>query len=207
MMGEAAARGRGDRADRARAVRRRRGDEPDDGRRRQRHGRRARHRGRDRAARHARARLARRGARRPRRRRRTCISGAFTVFGEPCRLIQLVPNAFVVRMTRALDELGAEYVGDGRRARRRTRRLGLDESLRAVKLRVWAELGRRRMPVGDAHRHAGRRRPRARPPGRRARRPVRQRDALRDRPPRRLRRRRVGRAHRGAAQRRRAMAS
>ena len=32
---------------------------------------------------------------------------AVSVCGEPCRLIQLVPNAFVVRMTRALDE--AEY--------------------------------------------------------------------------------------------------
>jgi flagellar motor switch protein FliN/FliY len=74
-------------------------------------------------------------------------SGVFTVFGQPCRLIQLVPNAFVVRMTRALDELGAEYVseqvtdGDGQS-------LGLDDSLRAVPLRVWAELGRRRMPIG-----------------------------------------------------------
>ncbi len=75
------------------------------------------------------------------------LSGAFTVFGEQCRLIQLVPNAFVVRMTRALDELGAEYVGEGD-ALAADEALGLDESLRAVKLRVWAELGRRRMPVG-----------------------------------------------------------
>jgi flagellar motor switch protein FliN len=75
------------------------------------------------------------------------ISGVFTVFGEPCRLIQLVPNAFVVRMKRALDELGAEYVGDQENAGGGGD-LGLDESLRAVKLRVWAELGRRRMPVG-----------------------------------------------------------
>ncbi len=75
------------------------------------------------------------------------ISGAFTVFSEQCRLIQLVPNAFVVRMTRALDELGAEYVGEGE-ALGEAESQGLDESLRAVKLRVWAELGRRRMPVG-----------------------------------------------------------
>jgi flagellar motor switch protein FliN/FliY len=33
---------------------------------------------------------------------------AVSVCGEPCRLVQLVPNAFVVRMTRALDELGSE---------------------------------------------------------------------------------------------------
>jgi len=74
-------------------------------------------------------------------------SAVFTVFGLPCRLVQLVPNAFVMRMTKALDELGAEYlgeqtapVGDGSS--------GLDESLRGVQLRVWAELGRRRMPIG-----------------------------------------------------------
>jgi flagellar motor switch protein FliN/FliY len=35
-------------------------------------------------------------------------SVGFTLLGEPCRLIQLVPNAFVVRMTRALDELAAQ---------------------------------------------------------------------------------------------------
>jgi flagellar motor switch protein FliN len=33
----------------------------------------------------------------------------FSVAGAPARLLQLVPNAFIVRMTRALDELGAEY--------------------------------------------------------------------------------------------------
>jgi flagellar motor switch protein FliN/FliY len=74
-------------------------------------------------------------------------SGVFTVFGEPCRLIQLVPNAFVVRMTQALDELGAEYLGDSGPARD-VDASGLDESLRAIEVRVWAELGRRRMPIG-----------------------------------------------------------
>lgn len=74
-------------------------------------------------------------------------SGVFAVFGYPCRLIQLVPNAFVVRMTRALDELGAEYVSD-QVTQVDGEALGLDESLRAVPLRVWAELGRRRMPIG-----------------------------------------------------------
>lgn len=75
-------------------------------------------------------------------------SGVFTVFGQPCRLVQLVPNAFVMRMTKALDELGAEYLGDqgptdaGASA-------GLDESLRAIDVRVWAELGRGRMPIGN----------------------------------------------------------
>ena len=36
------------------------------------------------------------------------VRASFSVCGEPCRLVQLVPNAFVVRMTRALDELGSE---------------------------------------------------------------------------------------------------
>ena len=75
-------------------------------------------------------------------------SGVFTVFGQPCRLIQLVPNAFVMRMTKALDELGAEYLGDQGPASEGDV-AGLDESLRAINVRVWAELGRRRMPIGD----------------------------------------------------------
>ena len=75
-------------------------------------------------------------------------SAVFTVFGQPCRLIQLVPNAFVMRMTQALDELGAEYLGDQGPATA-AESLGLDDSLRGVPVRVWAELGRRRMPIGD----------------------------------------------------------
>ena len=54
------------------------------------------------------------------------VRAAFSVCGEPCRLVQLVPNAFVVRMTRALDELGSELppaaeptAGRRRGARRR----------------------------------------------------------------------------------------
>jgi flagellar motor switch protein FliN/FliY len=75
-------------------------------------------------------------------------SGVFTVFGQPCRLIQLVPNAFVMRMTQALDELGAEYLGDQGPAGE-VDSAGLDESLRVIDVRVWAELGRRRMPIGS----------------------------------------------------------
>jgi flagellar motor switch protein FliN len=75
-------------------------------------------------------------------------SGVFTVFGQPCRLVQLVPNAFVMRMTKALDELGAEYLGDQGPADA-SAAAGLDESLRGVDVRVWAELGRRRMPIGN----------------------------------------------------------
>jgi flagellar motor switch protein FliN/FliY len=72
---------------------------------------------------------------------------SFSLFGESCRLVQLVPNAFVVRMGRALGEqAGAllneqgEGAGDG---------FGGDV-LRGVSLRVWAELGRASMPVGRA---------------------------------------------------------
>ena len=62
--------------------------------------------------------------------------------------MQLVPNAFIVRMTRALADLGAETV----------RRKSVPEAatacpagaLRSVPVRVWAELGRTRMPVGEA---------------------------------------------------------
>jgi flagellar motor switch protein FliN len=75
-------------------------------------------------------------------------SGVFTVFGQPCRLVQLVPNAFVMRMTKALDELGAEYLGDQGPADADSA-AGLDESLRGIDVRVWAELGRKRMPIGN----------------------------------------------------------
>ena len=47
-------------------------------------------------------------------------STTFMIAGEACRLIQLVPRAFVVRMVRAIDEETAERTGDkGPAARRR----------------------------------------------------------------------------------------
>jgi flagellar motor switch protein FliN/FliY len=76
---------------------------------------------------------------------------SFTVCGEPCRLVQLVPNAFVVRMTRALDELdavvhdpvpgGGAQPGGPAPAHR--------PSLAGIPVRVWAELGRTQMPSAD----------------------------------------------------------
>jgi flagellar motor switch protein FliN len=60
---------------------------------------------------------------------------SFTVCGAPCLLVQLVPNAFIVRMTRAFDELTQEYDS-----------APLGESLRHVEVRVWAELGRTKLP-------------------------------------------------------------
>jgi flagellar motor switch protein FliN/FliY len=74
-------------------------------------------------------------------------SVAFVVLGEPCRLVQLVPNAFIVRMGRALAELEAETLrppGDGALA-------GCSpDALRSIPLNVWAELGRTHMPVARA---------------------------------------------------------
>jgi flagellar motor switch protein FliN/FliY len=77
-------------------------------------------------------------------------SGVFTVFGQPCRLIQLVPNAFVVRMTRALDELGSEVPPPSDAAAQTGPAARGDAagrpSLAGIPVRVWAELGRTRMP-------------------------------------------------------------
>jgi flagellar motor switch protein FliN/FliY len=61
----------------------------------------------------------------------------FTFCGVPCLLVQLVPNAFIVRMTRALDER-TESHDDA----------PLGDALRDVIVRVWAELGRTRMSSG-----------------------------------------------------------
>ncbi len=73
----------------------------------------------------------------------------FTLLGEPCRLVQLVPNAFVVRMKEAFDELDAQAAADGRARPEDGERIS-SESVRAVPVRVWAELGRTQMPVGRA---------------------------------------------------------
>jgi flagellar motor switch protein FliN/FliY len=61
----------------------------------------------------------------------------FTFCGAPCLLVQLVPNAFIVRMTRALEEI-TESHDDA----------PLGDALRDISVRVWAELGRTRMPSG-----------------------------------------------------------
>jgi flagellar motor switch protein FliN len=75
------------------------------------------------------------------------IRAAFSVFGEPCRLVQLVPTTFVVRMTSALDELGAELHApesvkpSGEQAQ--------GPSLAGIPVRVSAELGRARMASAE----------------------------------------------------------
>jgi flagellar motor switch protein FliN/FliY len=81
----------------------------------------------------------------------------FTVCGETCRLVQLVPNAFVVRMTRALDELetevsDAELSGAAPRAGAwpaEVERAAAGPSLAGIPVRVWAELGRTEMPSAE----------------------------------------------------------
>jgi flagellar motor switch protein FliN/FliY len=77
-------------------------------------------------------------------------STTFVVAGQSCRLIQLVPSAFVVRMVRAIDELAAAGAADAARAGAGQAASGLRAALGETKLRVWAELGRTRMPLGQA---------------------------------------------------------
>jgi flagellar motor switch protein FliN/FliY len=79
---------------------------------------------------------------------------AVSVCGEPCRFVQLVPNAFVVRMTRALDEaeytpadLGHAASAGGGRASNGSG--AGSPSLAGVSVRVCAELGRARMASAD----------------------------------------------------------
>ncbi len=65
--------------------------------------------------------------------------------------MQLVPNAFVVRMDRALDELGAETApapGAAAAAASVPSPHGAP-SLAGIPVRVWAELGRASMPTAD----------------------------------------------------------
>jgi len=88
-------------------------------------------------------------------------STTFVIAGEACRLIQLVPRAFVVRMVRAIDEQSAELApagtpsssaagGNGSVADAGPHSLALEEALGGISLRVWAELGRSSMPLGTA---------------------------------------------------------
>jgi flagellar motor switch protein FliN/FliY len=86
-------------------------------------------------------------------------STTFLIGGESCRLIQLVPSAFVVRMARAMDELNAEQAGaddnsrgtpDGSQPGGSADSMALVEALSEIKLQVWAELGRTNLSLGQA---------------------------------------------------------
>ena len=81
------------------------------------------------------------------------VSVAIDVLRHPCRLVLLVPHAFVVRMTRALDDLDAEFptadedaasAGEAREAALPADLLG------DVGVRVAAELGRVSMTIRRA---------------------------------------------------------
>lgn len=78
------------------------------------------------------------------------VRTALSICGEPARLVQLVPNAFVVRMSSALDDLGSEVApplsapGDGPAVA--PPNSPAKPSLAGIPVRVWAELGRARMP-------------------------------------------------------------
>lgn len=76
----------------------------------------------------------------------------FMIAGESARLIQLVPSAFVVRMATALDETRLDEAEGPGEAGGLTigSSVGLVDTLGDIKLRVWAELGRTDLPLGDA---------------------------------------------------------
>jgi flagellar motor switch protein FliN len=76
------------------------------------------------------------------------VRATFSLCGEPCKLVQLVPNAFVVRMSSALDELGAEVPPAAEPAAAPATGAAPTgiPSLAGIPVRVWAELGRAQMP-------------------------------------------------------------
>jgi flagellar motor switch protein FliN/FliY len=81
------------------------------------------------------------------------VSVAIEVLGHTCRLVQLVPHAFVVRMTRALDDLDAEFpAADEYAAAEGTEHGGTlpADLLGGVGVRVAAELGRVSMTIRRA---------------------------------------------------------
>lgn len=79
-------------------------------------------------------------------------STTFLIGGETCRLVQLVPSAFMVRMARALDELSEQRLDDDPGADPYSEAQGtaLEEALSEIKLRVWPELGRAHLPLSRA---------------------------------------------------------
>jgi flagellar motor switch protein FliN/FliY len=74
----------------------------------------------------------------------------FLVGGAPCRLIQLVPSAFVTRVGQAMNEFAGD---DGATPATPSSDEGgpcdVEETLRGISMRVWAELGRTKLPLSD----------------------------------------------------------
>jgi flagellar motor switch protein FliN/FliY len=78
-------------------------------------------------------------------------STSFMIAGEACRLVQLVPSAFLMRMARAIDEMSMRHSpGGGTETDGSATAVPITEQLGAVDIRVWAELGRAQLPLGTA---------------------------------------------------------
>jgi flagellar motor switch protein FliN/FliY len=73
----------------------------------------------------------------------------FLVGGEPCRLVQLVPSAFVTRIGQALNEFDDEGLESQANPRPGEGTQDVVETLKSISMRVWAEIGRTRLPLGD----------------------------------------------------------
>lgn len=83
----------------------------------------------------------------------TCVT--FTVLGESCRLIQLIPNAFVVRMARALDDGACDRDSSEEDAYVDVD-TGISALLRDIRVHVSAELGRANVSLEQlSHPRAG----------------------------------------------------
>jgi flagellar motor switch protein FliN len=74
-------------------------------------------------------------------------SVVITMFGEPCRFVQLVPTSFVATLTGSTDGVDEVEFDD---LAEDPGLAGPSEILRGVKLRVCAEIGRATMPAADA---------------------------------------------------------
>ena len=125
---------------------------------------------------------------------------AMSICGEPARLVQLVPNAFVVRMSSALDEIGSDVGAVPETGSAAAR--GLDRRAAVAgghpRTRV-GRVGPRTHGVRADRRLADGRGRRAGQAGRRRDRSLRQRHAFRHGPPGRRGWNRLGRAHRARA--------
>jgi flagellar motor switch protein FliN/FliY len=82
---------------------------------------------------------------------------SFSIGGHSCRLVQLVPNAFLVRMARAIDDMGMRASsidldpGSGVSQKSSAEQaVPITDKLGGVGIRVWAELGRTQLPFGTA---------------------------------------------------------
>jgi flagellar motor switch protein FliN/FliY len=79
-------------------------------------------------------------------------SVSFSVLGEPCRLVQLIPQSFIVKMQFALQDRAGEIDPDdaGADAEGPTERVPNGDWLRESKLKLSVELGRAQMHASKA---------------------------------------------------------